>query len=160
MFIFGSLYVYVCIYIYIYIYRRMLKMRRQRINPESDAIRYVRSSSDKRGLEIKFINSEKGRGVFAVEALERGDFVAEYRGQLIDRAESEKRRRVYHPSKLQIKKLAVDGMPHLCLFALRDILPGEEITYSYGDGPWPWRKQVRTVVFIYVFRISLGCCHL
>ncbi|KAG2458704.1 KT5AB methyltransferase, partial [Polypterus senegalus] len=42
----------------------------------------------------------------------------------------------------KIKKLAVDGMPHLCLFALRDILPGEEITYSYGDGPWPWRKQV------------------
>ncbi|XP_039598608.1 uncharacterized protein LOC120519938 [Polypterus senegalus] len=41
----------------------------------------------------------------------------------------------------KIKKLAVDGMPHLCLFALRDILPGEEITYSYGDGPWPWRKQ-------------------
>ncbi|XP_049337615.1 uncharacterized protein LOC125802998 isoform X2 [Astyanax mexicanus] len=34
-------------------------------------------------------------------------------------------------------------MPTLCLFALRDILPGEEINYNYGDSDWPWRKQVK-----------------
>lgn len=38
--------------------------------------------------------------------------------------------------------IAVDGMPHLCLFAIRDIMPGEEVTYNYGDSDWPWRKQV------------------
>lgn len=32
-----------------------------------------------------------------------------------------------------IKKITVEGKPHLCLFARRDINPGEEITYNYGD---------------------------
>lgn len=43
----------------------------------------------------------------------------------------------------RMKTVDVAGVPHLCLFALRDIAPGEEITYSYGDGDWPWRKQVQ-----------------
>ncbi len=34
------------------------------------------------------------------------------------------------------------GMPHLCLFAIKDIVPGEEITHSYRDADWPWCKQV------------------
>lgn len=42
----------------------------------------------------------------------------------------------------KMKTIDVGGMPHLCLFALRDIAPGEEITYNYGDAGWPWRKQV------------------
>lgn len=42
----------------------------------------------------------------------------------------------------KIKTIDVGGMPHLCLFALRDIAPGEEITYNYGDSDWPWSKQV------------------
>ncbi|KAM8747390.1 uncharacterized protein AB9X84_015426 isoform 1-T1 [Acanthopagrus schlegelii] len=41
----------------------------------------------------------------------------------------------------KIKVIDVGGMPHLCLFALRDIAPGEEITYNYGDSDWPWRRQ-------------------
>ncbi|XP_073329216.1 histone-lysine N-methyltransferase set-1-like [Pagrus major] len=41
----------------------------------------------------------------------------------------------------KIKTIDVGGMPHLCLFALRDIAPGEEITYNYGDSDWPWRRQ-------------------
>ncbi|XP_071314144.1 uncharacterized protein [Trachinotus anak] len=41
----------------------------------------------------------------------------------------------------KMKTIDVGGMPHLCLFALRDIVPGEEITYNYGDADWPWRKQ-------------------
>ena len=45
----------------------------------------------------------------------------------------------------KIKAIDVGGMPHLCLFALRDIAPGEEITYNYGDSDWPWRRQVQFV---------------
>ena len=30
----------------------------------------------------------------------------------------------------KVKKLMVQGKPHLCLFALNDIFPGEEITYD------------------------------
>lgn len=34
-----------------------------------------------------------------------------------------------------------DVIPHLCLYAKKKILPGEEITYDYG-GYCPWRKKV------------------
>ena len=42
----------------------------------------------------------------------------------------------------KIKVIEVDGKPHLCLFALKNIVPGEEITYNYGDSDWPWRNLV------------------
>ncbi|XP_044035402.1 uncharacterized protein LOC122867972 [Siniperca chuatsi] len=41
-----------------------------------------------------------------------------------------------------MKYFTVQGKPHLCLFAVRDISPGEEITYNYGDSDWPWRCKV------------------
>ncbi|XP_035390883.1 uncharacterized protein LOC113568688 isoform X2 [Electrophorus electricus] len=41
----------------------------------------------------------------------------------------------------RMKKIIVQGKPHLCLFAIRDIMPGEEITYDYGGSDWPWRKK-------------------
>lgn len=31
--------------------------------------------------------------------------------------------------------------PHLCFFAANDLLPGEEITYSYGCNDYYWRKN-------------------
>ncbi|XP_070398135.1 uncharacterized protein [Nothobranchius furzeri] len=44
----------------------------------------------------------------------------------------------------KMKTVEVEGLPHLCLFALRDIDPGEEITYNYGKANWPWRKKVKS----------------
>ncbi|KAL7823087.1 hypothetical protein AOLI_G00330740 [Acnodon oligacanthus] len=41
-----------------------------------------------------------------------------------------------------MKGLIVEGRPRLCLFALRDVTPGEEVTYNYGDGDGPWRSEV------------------
>jgi hypothetical protein len=39
---------------------------------------------------------------------------------------------------------------HLCLFALRNIKPGEEIRYDYGpdNGDMPWRKKQLTEPFV------------
>ncbi|XP_027145426.1 uncharacterized protein LOC104939810 isoform X2 [Larimichthys crocea] len=45
-----------------------------------------------------------------------------------------------HPN-CKMKRIITEAKPHLCLFALRDIQPGEEITYNYGGNDWPWRKQ-------------------
>ncbi|KAI4879046.1 hypothetical protein NFI96_029252 [Prochilodus magdalenae] len=42
----------------------------------------------------------------------------------------------------KMKKIIVSGRPHMCLFAVQNIDPGEEITYNYGDDPWPWRLLV------------------
>ncbi|TSM77406.1 Histone-lysine N-methyltransferase pr-set7 [Bagarius yarrelli] len=40
----------------------------------------------------------------------------------------------------KVKIIFISRIPHLCLFALRDIQPGEEITYDYGGYDLPWRR--------------------
>uniref|UniRef100_A0A3B5AKE8 SET domain-containing protein n=1 Tax=Stegastes partitus TaxID=144197 RepID=A0A3B5AKE8_9TELE len=40
----------------------------------------------------------------------------------------------------EVRKVACEGKPHLCLFAVEEISPGEEITYDYGDASYPWRS--------------------
>lgn len=37
-----------------------------------------------------------GRGIFTLADFNQGDFVVEYRGELIDAAEAEHRRKLYH----------------------------------------------------------------
>ncbi|XP_067468322.1 uncharacterized protein [Thunnus thynnus] len=41
----------------------------------------------------------------------------------------------------EIKKIVYEGKPHLCLFAVKTISAGEEITYNYGDSSYPWRSR-------------------
>ncbi|KAK7880589.1 hypothetical protein WMY93_032777 [Mugilogobius chulae] len=45
-----------------------------------------------------------------------------------------------HPN-CKMKRIMLEAKPHLCLFASRDIQPGEEITYDYGGSDCPWRTQ-------------------
>lgn len=40
----------------------------------------------------------------------------------------------------KVKKIEVDGIPHLCLFAIKDIHEGQEIMYDYGGVDLPWRS--------------------
>ncbi|XP_067303171.1 uncharacterized protein [Pseudorasbora parva] len=75
-------------------------MRRLRLKPEGVALQHVRSATDNASfLEARHINPIKGRGVFAVSPFQRGDFVVEYRGEIIDSTESQARRKKYHPSQ-------------------------------------------------------------
>jgi len=52
-----------------------------------------------------------------------------------------------------MKKLIVSGDIHLALFALRDIEPGHQIVYDYGenDGTMFWRQVSGCVVFFILF---------
>ncbi|XP_060948228.1 uncharacterized protein LOC133025555 [Limanda limanda] len=43
----------------------------------------------------------------------------------------------------EMKNIVCGGKPHMCLFAVRQISPGEEITYNYGDFPYPWRSMLQ-----------------
>ncbi|KAL6458566.1 hypothetical protein MHYP_G00337960 [Metynnis hypsauchen] len=154
-------------------------MMRRRKSPTNDAVFHVAAGRDRAGLDVQHISAFKGRGVFAVTGLARGEFVLEFRGDLISAEESRRRRRVYHGAvsafmldflwhgkfwtidaarddgslgrlvnddhinpNCKMKRLIVEGRPHLCLFALRDITPGEELTYDYGDADRPWRSEV------------------
>ncbi|XP_049334436.1 N-lysine methyltransferase KMT5A-A-like [Astyanax mexicanus] len=146
--------------------------------PLRDAREHAAKAVDKTAkLEVKFISSIKGRGVFATDHFQKGDFVVEYRGELISFSEAEKRRTTYDDRCAVFlfdfywqekwwcidaaiedgslgrlvndddknpnckMKIIVDGEPHLCLFAVRDISPGEEVTYDYGGTDWPWRTK-------------------
>ncbi|XP_032391770.1 uncharacterized protein LOC116701860 isoform X1 [Etheostoma spectabile] len=42
----------------------------------------------------------------------------------------------------EMKTVVCEGKPHLCLFAVTEISPGEEITYNYGDSCYPWRSNM------------------
>ncbi|XP_063048676.1 uncharacterized protein LOC134442436, partial [Engraulis encrasicolus] len=154
------------------------RRRRGRINPVQDAQLWINAHRDKSGFEVKFINSWKGRGIFATVPFEKGNFLLEYRGDFITIEECQRRQRFYHDnrkvfmfefrfdgkiwcidaatedgsfgrlvnddhinSNAKIKCLNLQGKPHLCLFATRDIRSGEEITYNYGDSDWPWRSK-------------------
>ncbi|KAF4083074.1 hypothetical protein AMELA_G00135880 [Ameiurus melas] len=131
-----------------------------------------------KGLDVKYIDSLKGRGVFTTTHFTKGEFVLEYRGELINFLESNRRHQIYHHNmkgflfsfiwhgklwtidaarddgtlgrlvnddhinpNCKMKRIIVEGKPHLCLFALRDITPGEEVTYHYGDADCPWRTK-------------------
>ncbi|XP_041931386.1 uncharacterized protein LOC121694991 isoform X2 [Alosa sapidissima] len=146
-----------------------------------DATNHILAGRDKNSmLEIKYINPVKGRGIFTLAVFNQGDFVVEYRGELIDAAEAEHRRKLYHNAcsifmfdftwkrktwcidgaledgsfgrlvndehkapNCRMKLIEADGKPHLCLFALKEIMAGTEITYDYGGKEWPWRKETQ-----------------
>jgi uncharacterized protein len=100
--------------------------------------------------------SATGLGLFATRVIKRAAYIATYRGPVLSVEEAEKREQ--HGAKYMFeltKKLTIDGSPrwnvarymnHSCwpnakpvvrkgkivFVALRDISPGEEITYNYG----------------------------
>ncbi|KAM9707776.1 uncharacterized protein ACNS7B_000282 isoform 5-T5 [Menidia menidia] len=156
-----------------------MRPQRLKIKPKDEAAHFVSLNQDKDGFDVQYINSYKGRGVFSKCHIQAGAFLLEYRGDLINREEYERRVKVYHDAmkvfmfefrhdgkKLcvdaatddgslgrlvnddhlspnsRMKTVKVNGKPHLCLFAIKDINPGEEITYNYGNYDWPWRVKV------------------
>ncbi|XP_067381120.1 uncharacterized protein [Channa argus] len=146
--------------------------RRKRKKPEQDAIEHILSGKDKAFIEQRNINAFKGRGVFAVEHIEASTFVVEYRGFLCRSKDVNDTQGKYlfdfkwngtsycmdaskedgtlgrlvndehRNPNCRVKTIVVEGKPHLCLFSVRQILPNEEITYNYGDSPWPWRSMM------------------
>jgi len=99
-----------------------------------------------------------GLGLFATREIKRAGYIATYRGPILTTEEAERRERQGAKYMFELtKKLTIDGSPrwnvarymnHSCwpnakpvintrdkkitFVALRDIQPGEEITYNYG----------------------------
>lgn len=99
-----------------------------------------------------------GLGLFATRVIKRAGYIATYRGPILTTEEAEKRERQGAKYMFELtKELTIDGSPrwnvarymnHSCwpnakpvispkekkitFVALRDIQPGEEITYNYG----------------------------
>ncbi|XP_034740141.1 uncharacterized protein LOC117952129 isoform X4 [Etheostoma cragini] len=146
-------------------------MRRGRLDPICDAQNHVRLQKEKALCVWRYIDPIKGRGVFALEPIHKGSFLLEYRGVLkktekttawneytyvfkhkgtehcIDASSEDGTlgRLVNDAEKpnAKMKKIEVDGVPSLCLFAIVDIEEGQEITYDYGGENLPWRSYQR-----------------
>lgn len=48
-----------------------------------------------------------------------------------------------------MRKIVVDGVPHLCLFASKDLVDGDELRYDYKAPDLWWRK----VSYFHVFSL-------
>ncbi|KAL7872896.1 hypothetical protein AOLI_G00119670 [Acnodon oligacanthus] len=139
----------------------------KRRKPVLEAKQYVCARRDKGLLECRFINAVKGYGVFATAVIPEGSFIVEYRGVLREAGQCTPDPYSFYfihnntrycidasvddgslgrlvnddtnPNS-RMKIISVSQVPHLCLFALCDIQPGEEITYDYGGYDLPWRR--------------------
>lgn len=47
--------------------------------------------------------------------------------------------RPFRKANCKMKKLGTERAPKLCLFAVKDIPIGDELTYDYGVTDQPWR---------------------
>ncbi|XP_038140622.1 uncharacterized protein LOC119783267 isoform X1 [Cyprinodon tularosa] len=68
-----------------------MSTRRRRKKPIDEAKTDILSCTDKDGFISRFIDSCKGRGVFATHPIEPGDFVLEYWGKLLTQEECRSR---------------------------------------------------------------------
>ncbi|KAL2076437.1 hypothetical protein ACEWY4_027965 [Coilia grayii] len=145
--------------------------RRKIIKPHQDAERYINLKADKSGLEKRFIDDGRGvfatsafyQGDFVLEYRGRllpcehvsrkavSEFVFDFKwkGQcwsLDASVEDESLGRLVNDDhqrpNCKMKIVDFNREPHLCMFALRDISPGEELSCNYGDADWPRLKQV------------------
>ncbi|XP_052406655.1 uncharacterized protein LOC127952310 [Carassius gibelio] len=94
--------------------------RRRKLKPVEEAIQFSLQQKDKNGLEGRFISHLKGRSVFSCTDFEKGDFLLEYRGDLISKEECERRQRIYHHAlKVFMFEFRYNGKL-LCVDAARD----------------------------------------
>ncbi|XP_052278781.1 N-lysine methyltransferase KMT5A-A-like [Dreissena polymorpha] len=122
-------------------------------------------------FEVKTVNDVIGEGVFATKPFKKGDFLLEYKGDLITRvkhARIDATNDIFHEGRMindaengdakqncVMKIVEVNQTPHLCTFADRDIAIGEELRYDYGVPTLPWRKVHSIVKMSSVMDLSL-----
>ncbi|MFA5986434.1 MAG: SET domain-containing protein-lysine N-methyltransferase [Parcubacteria group bacterium] len=108
--------------------------------------------NEKKKYRVK--RSRAGLGLFAVEKITKGEFIIEYTGEKISHEEADRRggrylfilteeivldgkgrehtaRYINHACTPNAEAVIEDD-EHVMIYATRDILPHEEITYDYG----------------------------
>ncbi|XP_063074174.1 uncharacterized protein LOC134464758 [Engraulis encrasicolus] len=146
-----------------------MSLTRRRKTPLKEAEHYISLKEDTSTIEAKFIDDTKGRGVFSNAYIEKDAFVVEYRGKLCPLKNLSKKANLEYVYTFKFNDMDYcidasqeDGtlgrlindsptpncrakiirhlnVPHICIFAKKNIAPGDEITYDYGV-PWlPWR---------------------
>ncbi|XP_054653990.1 uncharacterized protein LOC129193635 isoform X2 [Dunckerocampus dactyliophorus] len=97
-----------------------MRPQRVKIKPKEEAAYFSSLGKDKDGFDVQFINSFKGRGVFSKRHFQKGEFLIEYRGQVICKEEHESRLRLYHDAlKVFMFEFRYNGK-HLCIDAAQE----------------------------------------
>ncbi|KAK3572181.1 hypothetical protein QTP86_024860 [Hemibagrus guttatus] len=97
-----------------------MKLRRGKASPKKEAADFTATGKDRDGFDVKYISSDKGRGVFSCVHFNKGDFLLEYRGQLINKLECDHRQKVYHDAlKVFMFEFCFNGKL-LCVDAARE----------------------------------------
>lgn len=137
-----------------------LCFNRVTIDPEISASFFVSMKKEKKltPKKVSVKRSRTGLGLFAVKEIEKGDFIIEYTGRPITKAEEDKLAGTRYLFEIN-SRLTIDGsarsniaryVNHSCrpnaevdikkgrvlIFARKKIKPGEEITYDYGQEYW------------------------
>nr|XP_057918262.1 uncharacterized protein LOC131109854 isoform X2 [Doryrhamphus excisus]XP_057918263.1 uncharacterized protein LOC131109854 isoform X2 [Doryrhamphus excisus] len=97
-----------------------MRPQRVKVKPKEEAAYFASLGKDKDGFDIRFINSFKGRGVFSKRHFEKGEFLIEYRGQVISKQEHENRLCIYHDAlKVFMFEFRYNGK-NLCVDAAQE----------------------------------------
>ncbi|XP_071830085.1 uncharacterized protein [Apostichopus japonicus] len=155
----------------------MYNLRHRRRAVQGHTIIQPMQTMDRDGLSVEWINGHKGRGVFATKAIYKGEFITEYRGDLLSKRDAEMRCQknisdvaymyyfkhqgknmcidaskedgsigrlvndnISSVANCRMRIIVKDSHPHLCLYATKNILQGDELEYDYG-GYTPWQKK-------------------
>ncbi|KAJ8034132.1 hypothetical protein HOLleu_20849 [Holothuria leucospilota] len=120
-----------------------MRPKRKRLNQNDVAKQFVNLKKDREGFLIKEI-APKGRGVFTVASFEKGEFLLQYFGKLLTAEEGDLLEEASSSGfRFFITFKGKDYCPALCLFALRQIEPGEELLYDYGVDNLPWKTSAQ-----------------
>nr|XP_057918564.1 uncharacterized protein LOC131109977 [Doryrhamphus excisus]XP_057918565.1 uncharacterized protein LOC131109977 [Doryrhamphus excisus]XP_057918566.1 uncharacterized protein LOC131109977 [Doryrhamphus excisus]XP_057920422.1 uncharacterized protein LOC131115987 isoform X1 [Doryrhamphus excisus]XP_057920423.1 uncharacterized protein LOC131115987 isoform X1 [Doryrhamphus excisus] len=97
-----------------------MRPQRVKVKPKEEAAYFASLGKDKDGFDIRFINSFKGRGVFSKRHFQKGEFLIEYRGQVISKQEHENRLHIYHDAlKVFMFEFRYNGK-NLCVDAAQE----------------------------------------
>lgn len=120
-------------------------------------------------IELRWVSATVGYGVFAYKAIKKGDFIAEYTGEVVlkesvsdtdycwayppcsndgkplscdSKYKGNEMRYVNHSynPNVMMKYILVDNIWHVCYLATEDIPAGKQLLVNYGDSYWNTRS--------------------
>lgn len=87
------------------------------MKPKEEIPEFLIQGKDQEGFEDRYINDFIGRGVFTTKKFSKGDFLLEYKGELVSEDEGYQREELYEPKLGSFLFFFKDGSKCLCLDA-------------------------------------------
>ncbi|XP_022104267.1 uncharacterized protein LOC110986593 isoform X2 [Acanthaster planci] len=93
----------------------MSRLRKSRMTPSQQACEACRKKEDSDGFEVRYIDDYIGHGTFVTKDFAKGDFLLQYRGEVISQSEGESRQESYPVEKGSFLYFFQDKGNSLCV---------------------------------------------